>query len=324
MRWLPCLVWLGVFTTSGSASANAEDSAVEKSVKQASQKVIEALNSKKIDEVVSTFLPEGELVDEAGRTHKGQKEIKELLTNFVGKHPNAKAANDIESVSSAGPVVIECGIRTVRSKVADEGDESEASVKYTAVWLNADGKLRLVSLRDATDDSVDEQEGYDDFVSPKEGLMPLEWLIGNWVNEGSDGRVSIQYRWSDDENFILGDFVVNRGGERVMESSVRIGWDGVEQKIRSWIFDSDGGFSESLWTQTPDAWVIQSKAVSPDALAGAATLIVTKVSDNRIQWQGKNRLIGDTLEDDFEITLVRQPPSPEDFSVQVNEGHSDK
>ncbi len=43
-----------------------------------------------------------------------------------------------------------------------------------------------------------------------------------------------------------------------MKSSQRLGWDPVQQKIRSWTFDADGGFSEGYWTPTENGWIVKS------------------------------------------------------------------
>jgi hypothetical protein len=37
-----------------------------------------------------------------------------------------------------------------------------------------------------------------------------------------------------------------------------IGWDPDRQQIRSWIFDSNGGFGESTWANDGEHWLIQA------------------------------------------------------------------
>jgi hypothetical protein len=45
-------------------------------------------------------------------------------------------------------------------------------------------------------------------VTPHEQLKQLEWLIGDWIDEGDDAVVQTSTRWSDDKQFILSDFVI--------------------------------------------------------------------------------------------------------------------
>ena len=40
----------------------------------------------------------------------------------------------------------------------------------------------------------------------------------------------------------------------------RIGWDPVAGQFRSWDFDSQGGYSEGLWSRDGDRWIIKMSA----------------------------------------------------------------
>ncbi len=141
--------------------------------------------------------------------------------------------------------------------------------------------------------------------APGELLQTLDWMIGEWVNEGVDGRVSIKYQWSEDRNFILGEFVVSSEGQVVAKSSQRIGWDPRTGKPRSWLFDSDGGFSEAEWTPTETGWMLRSAAVLPDGSTGSATVRMEIEDANRFRLAGKDRVIGNQTGEDFELTVVQ-------------------
>ena len=108
----------------------------------------------------------------------------------------------------------------------------------------------------------------DDSLSPHDRLKPLAWLVGDWVDEGSDAVVQIACKWSDDTNYLLVDFNAKIQGKPALKSSQRIGWDPLTQKVKSWVFDSDGGHGEGLWSQVENRWVIKSTAVMPDGQTG--------------------------------------------------------
>jgi hypothetical protein len=146
-------------------------------------------------------------------------------------------------------------------------------------------------------------------LSPGEQLQPLHWMIGDWVNEGADARVKITYRLSEDKNYILGDFDITDLEGVKHTSSQRIGWDPRLGKPRSWMFDSDGGFAEGIWTQTDDGWLVSSTAVMPDGISGSANLKLVPGDPSRFVIAGSNRVVGNDVEDDFEITIVKQPPA---------------
>jgi uncharacterized protein (TIGR02246 family) len=241
------------------------------------------------------FLPKGELIDEVGTLYQGQQEIKDLVTGYFAKFPETQMKHDVESIRIVGPVAIQEGRRTTTAK-----DGSTASIRYICVLSKTDQGWRIASLRDFGDDAT---------PSAGDFLKPLEWLVGDWVNEGADARVKIAYRWSEDKNFILGDILVTKNDQVLMKSSQRIGWDALHGSPRSWTFDSDGGFAEATWTQVEDAWVVRSSAVMPDGLTGSAILKITNGDKGRYVMTGTNRIIGNAMEDDYQITIVKQPPA---------------
>jgi hypothetical protein len=49
--------------------------------------------------------------------------------------------------------------------------------------------------------------------------------------------------------------------------------------------------------------------VLPDGTTGSANVTITPAGETRFVYAGSSRLIGENLEDDFELTIVRQPPA---------------
>jgi hypothetical protein len=167
--------------------------------------------------------------------------------------------------------------------------------------MKHDGKWRIASAREVQDDSP---------LTPHDRLRPLAWLVGDWVDEGADAVVGISCRWSEDKNYLLSEFNAKIEGAPAMKSSQRIGWDPLTQKVKSWVFDSDGGYGTGLWSQVEDRWVVKSTAVLPDGQTGSATLMLEPTGQDSYVMRGFDRLRGDSAEPDFEITIVRKPPAP--------------
>ena len=59
-------------------------------------------------------------------------------------------------------------------------------------------------------------------------------------------------------------FTVKHQGKDVMTVNQRIGWDPAAKQIRSWEFDSEGGFGEGKWGGDGDRWVIKHTAIRPE------------------------------------------------------------
>jgi uncharacterized protein (TIGR02246 family) len=275
----------------------AQDEPAATEIRENSLKLASAFNAAKVDDITAMFMPKGELIDEQGTVHKGHDAIKDLLTKFFAKFPGTQMEIISDSIRLVGPIAIQEGTRFTSAK-----DGSNASVKFVAVLTKSDQGWKIASIRDFPDESIPA-------VTPGELLQPLAWLIGDWINEGTDARVKISYKWSEDNNFILGDIVVTRNDQSIMKSSQRIGWDPILGKPRSWIFDSDGGFAEATWTETAAGWVVQSTAVMPDGLTGSANVTITLGENGRYVMSGTNRLIGNSQEPDYEITVVKHPPA---------------
>jgi hypothetical protein len=272
-----------------------QEPALDAEIRVASKKLTDAFNAGKATDLSAMFLAQGEVIDEQGNLFQGQKAIQELLTTYFEKFPGVKSETSIESIRLAGPVAIEEGVRTTVTK---EG--SVAQVQYTTIYSKLDQGWKVASIRDSALDSIS---------SPGELLQPLEWLVGEWINEGADAKVKITYRWSEDGNFILGDILVMRSEQPVMKSTQRICWDPLAGKPRSWTFDSDGGFAESVWTQIDDSWSVRSEAVLPNGETGSANVLITIGENGRYVMKGTNRIVGNLVEDDYEITVVKQPPT---------------
>ncbi len=280
----------------GHPAYSVEDAA-QAAIQGISEQLSAAFNAGKADAVAEAFLPNGEWIDEEGTIYQGTGEIRDILLAFFEQFPGTKLEIEIESIRQVGPVTIEEGTRTL---TAASGDVS-SKFRYVAVWSKNNDVWKLATFRDFTDDPV---------PTPNEFLQPLSWLVGEWVNEGADGKVAISYRWSDDTNFLIGEYEVTSIDGVTRKSSQRIGWDPSLGRIRSWLFEADGGFSEGVWTVLDGRILIKSSSVSPDGTLASTTMNVAIENESRFTITGTDRIVGDNLDDDFEITVVRRPPTP--------------
>jgi hypothetical protein len=73
-------------------------------------------------------------------------------------------------------------------------------------------------------------------------------LAGTWQDKSGDQTVQSKINWAGDKNFLVRTINV-KGDQSATDGWEIIGWDPVRQQIRSWIFDSNGGFGESTWVQ---------------------------------------------------------------------------
>ena len=297
-------------------------------------------NEGKAAELAANFLPDGELIDDEGNLYRGREELQDLFQRFFATFPGAKLSLQVDSLRMIGPrLAIEEGTRVVTvderaqtasgpatgsvTTAAATANASaagaaapaaaaaavpaytkpvEARLRYVCVWSKTDDKWQVASVREFADDPP---------PTPHELLQPLAWLVGDWVSEGGDSVVRISYRWSDDGNFLLGDYKVTANGQTAMDSVQRVGWDPLRQQVRSWLFDSDGGYGEGEWIAFDDGYLIRSSAVMPDGSTGSANIEAKKLSDSQFVMRGTNRIVAGEPVEEFEIKVSKQPPQPQ-------------
>ena len=136
-------------------------------------------------------------------------------------------------------------------------------------------------------------------------------MIGDWVDESPESVVLTSYRWDDNHNFILSDFSIQVVGKSVMNGSQRIGWDPLAKVIRSWVFDSEGGFAEGVYSRDGNRWIIKMTGVTRDGKVASSTNTITRESKDRTTWSSRDRMVGGEPTGDVEqVVVVRKPPQP--------------
>src|SRR5262249_12464446 len=117
--------------------------------------------------------------------------------------------------------------------------------------------------------------------------------------------------WDEGGKLVRGLWKVKERGKRVMTVSQRIGWDPLARRIRSWEFDSEGGFGDGTWSREGDRWVIKHSGVRPEGIAASSTNVMVKERPDLVRWSSNDRVIGDeSLSGADAYVLVRVPPTP--------------
>jgi uncharacterized protein (TIGR02246 family) len=270
---------------------------LEEAVVRESEATVKAFNAGDAAALGRMFLDTGELVDEAGTVHNGQAAITELFTGFFGKYPKATLEMLVDSARPVGgTLAVEEGQRRITTAAGET-----AQVRYVAVRSKLGDRWPIASYREFAADPL---------PTPREALQGAAWIVGDWVDESPEGRTEISFRWSDDGNFLIGDYVMSAAGAGESRSTQRIGWDPASGQVRSWTFDDDGGFTEGRWERTDEGWAVASQATMPDGTTGSATLTISVKDADHFVVRGTDRIVGDVAEPDFEMTITRRPPRP--------------
>jgi uncharacterized protein (TIGR02246 family) len=282
---------------SATAAGN-ERAADEQQIREAVVAFVELYNAHKAGEMAALFAADARMVYRDGTEVNGRDEIKQSFDEAFSTNPKTAISVVVDSIRFLTPdVAVEEGATTL----FPDGETLTSRGHYTVLHLRKDGRWQMQSVRVVEEESL----------SAYGELAALEWLVGEWVDEGREEIVEAKVRWDENKSFLLEEFQVVRDGEVVLKGSQRIGWDPQAKQIRSWIFDSAGGFGEAAWTAAGDDWICKAKGVRPDGTSASATRRLTRAAQDRVIWTSTDRLLGDEQLPDLAVTMVRKPPQPQ-------------
>ena len=228
--------------------------------------------------LVNFFTDDAEYTTDEGRTFSGRAEIEAAIRAGTGCEPRIQARDQCRYRACPRPEsLLEKGSTTVT------GTDGESSGSlYTAMYLKKDGGGRSINLsnhpclrlRRATT------------------LKSSRWLVGNWQEtDQTDLSIQSEYAWARGGNFLTRNVTVKRAGTVTLEGWQIIGWDPIEERLRSWTFDDAGGYAEGYFTREGNRWLQREIGVTPDGGRTGADNTITKISADRFTWESNNRTL---------------------------------
>jgi uncharacterized protein (TIGR02246 family) len=280
------------------ARSRVDRSADEAAIRANIAQFVKAYNAGDAKAVAALFTPDGEAWDKEGNEAEGRGAIAQTFGELFAATPKRQLEVSVESLRFIGANL---AMETGTTKETPAPGEPPEYDRYTVLHVKRDGKWQMALARD--------EEG--PTATAHEQLQPLAWLVGEWVDDDGSAVVVSSCRWSADGNFLLQNFKLELNGRDAMDVTQRIGWDPVTKQIRSWVFDSEGGFGESLWTRDGNSWIIKAKGVRPDGTTGSSTNLLTRSGNDGYVWRSTDRIVADELQPPMAVKVVRKPPQPE-------------
>lgn len=188
-------------------------------------------------EIAGFWTEDGDYIDQDGKRIKGRAEIQKAFEDFFAENKGARLRIDSETLRFVTPdVALEDGVTEV---IPGDGSPPKRA-RYSIVHVNKDGKWHLSGVRDAP------------YTPPSnaERLRGLEGLIGEWEGEGTRGETAhLSFAWAPGKNFIVANYTTSLKGVNMGGGTQWIGWDPLAERVRSWSFETSGGFGEGTWAQ---------------------------------------------------------------------------
>jgi uncharacterized protein (TIGR02246 family) len=259
---------------------------------------VEAFNQGNAEAMAACWSEQGVLTSRGvGGEIKGREALQNEFAALLAEYPGLK----MEVVLGPAQVISPSVVTQAGQTNLTGPNDSRTGQEFDVVYVQVGDRWMIDRVTEMGQESVE---------SPKSHLEPLNWLLGNWSQEGSDAGMTVNCRWTRNNSFMVRTFA---SGDGEFSGFQLIGWDAAEERIRSWAFDSNGGFAEGSWRQKgDDLWVIDTKATLPDGALGAATTVFKRLDDDRISFQRSNQVVdGEILPNLDAVVLVKSTDEQE-------------
>jgi uncharacterized protein (TIGR02246 family) len=281
---------LGLFgkaaTSSGDTDNRNADRAGIQSQREAFLKAFESGDAK---QVASFWTTDGELIGKEG-VYRGRDAIEKAYRELFG--PKEKRRAEIQTESLRFPSK-DTAVEEGRLKVR-EGNAEPTSSRYSILHVREDGKWLMAIVRELPVETA--------------SLRDLDWLIGTWAAKNDEAEVHTTYEWMWDKSFIRVQFTI-RHKDRTLRGFQMIGKDEASGELRSWTFESEGGFGEATWSRDGKKWVLDSAGRLSNGSTLAATNILVPLDQDSFTWQSIKRSVGGEEVEDLppvKVTRVKQ------------------
>ena len=277
------------------AAETAPRAGEEMAIRKAVESYVAAFNKANAKALAAMWSPEAVYTNPVtGIQVTGRGAIEKQFAGIFAESAGVKLQATTHSIDFISPgVAVEHG-----STKLMEAEQTVEDSDYTAVYVKRDGKWLL--------DRVTEEEVVQ-VPSHYEQLKDLEWMVGRWVDQDDQATVTTECNWSKNNNFLIRSFAVQVLDRIDMSGLQIIGWDPAAKQIRSWVFDSDGGFGQGTWTRRSNRWSIQQSGVLPDGRKSSSVNVFTYLDDGTFTLQSINRMVdGELLPNIDEVKITKE------------------
>lgn len=258
---------------------------------------VEAFNAKEAADLAQHWSDSGAYVRPGDGTRLiGRQAIQKEFEATFADQPEAVLAVKVRTIRF---VTSDVALEEGTAEVTRLPDTTPSRTDYTAVHVKRDGQWQVDSIRETELPTGEQADG--------EPLRQLAWLVGEWVDESEDASVETTVAWTKNNAFLSYSFKVSTGNVDELEGTQIVGCDPVAKTVRSWMFDSDGGFGEGVWSRDGNQWVVSFHQILADGRRASSRNVYTYVDNDKFTWASIDREVdGEPLANVEPVTLVRK------------------
>jgi uncharacterized protein (TIGR02246 family) len=287
-------VGLGFMTAQDKAGKGPDREADKQAIDRLVKASVQAFNDRDAAAIAANWTEEGEYVRNDGVPVHGRAEIQkgyaEFFKTLKGKPTLDLQADNLRFTSA------DTALSEVTLRLKNEQGQLIASSWRNTLLVREGGQWKVALVQEWDRDS-----------SMDDDLKDLDWLIGTWRMDVKDREATIAYAWDENKAFIRGTATVKQGGKVVESGTHVLAKDNADGGIRSWVFQSDGGFGDGLWTRDGKNWSVDFGGVTPDGKRLAATVQYVRVNADTFTWQAVQQTVdGQPIADTPPIRVTKQ------------------
>ncbi len=290
------LIQMFVVALGGVGSACSQDNDDRTAIAKAVVSYVAAFNGRDAKALAALWSPGGVYISRTdGEEITGREALQKQFAAQFEEMGDVTLKVTSESLEFISPnVALERGTATV---IRPEAEPSGST--YSAVYVKREGRWLI--------DRVSEEETLPVAPSHHAKLKQLEWMVGEWVDRDGGNVIKTECQWTRNKNFLRRSFTASVEDRVNITGMQFVGWDPARKQIRSWLFDSDGGVAEGVWSPSKGRWLVQTTATLPDGTVASSTSILRPLGAKGFTWQKVNRIVdGEILPNIDEVMIVRQ------------------
>ncbi len=284
---------VGFMTAQAQTTRDAERDPDRLAIDRLTRNMIQAFDDRNAAAIAACWTEDGEFIQNDGEPIRGRARIQEGYAEFFAAL-KGRPKLEIQSDGVRFPSK-DMGVAEVTLRLKNDDGEVRASGRQTIVAVREAGLWKVAMIRE-----------WDRDVAADVGLEALEWLVGTWHAAMPDREATITYTWDENKAFIRGNFTVKEGAKIIQSGTETIGMDHSAGAIRSWVFQSDGGFGGGVWTGGGGKWSVDAHGVRADGSRLTATILYVRVDPDALTWQAVHQSVdGIPVADTAPIKVVK-------------------
>ena len=283
-----CVTWAGLAIAQKS-DRYAKD---EAAIRSGAEAYVQAFNKADAEGLASHWAEDAEYILPSGEHLKGRDKIEQAFKKFFSDNQGIHIQVAISQIRfPRHNEAVEEG-----SAVVSRPGEKPKELTYEVTYVKRKAAWKIAHVEET-------------FSAPSnyEHLKELEWLIGDWVDDSESADVETLAQWTKNKNFITLSFRVRFEGQPALEGTQVIGWDPSVKSIKSWVFDSLGGFGQGVWSREGTRWTVRTTGVLITGEKTSAINIYTALDENTFTFSSIGREINGEPQPNIEqIRVVRK------------------